>query len=264
MLKNLLNIDKLLEIARLSCQIYRATDFDPSSAESRLYILKRVAKLVIPEYRFKWPQLDWWNDQSFTKYLQKFDELEGNNSDRRFAVSQLIRLTSKIEGDTAEVGVYRGAMSWIILNSNCGRAHHIFDSFEGLSRPSSVDGNHWSEGGLACSEEAVHRNLMEFAERYTCYKGWVPQRFGEVENLRFSFVHIDVDLYEPTKDSISFFYDRLNADGIIVCDDYGFTTCPGATRACNEFLENKPEKMIALSGGGGFLIKDCNVATSHP
>ena len=82
--------------------------------------------------------------------------------------------------------------------------------------------------------------------------------------MRFSFVHIDVDLYDPTKDSISFFYDRLNADGIIVCDDYGFTTCPGATRACNEFLENKPEKMIALSGGGGFLIKDCNVATSHP
>ena len=43
--------------------------------------------------------------------------------------------------------------------------------------------------------------------------------------------------------------------GLILCDDYGFTSCPGATKAINEFLQDKEEKMISLSGGGGFLIK---------
>ncbi len=39
-----------------------------------------------------------------------------------------------------------------------------------------------------------------------------------------------------------------------MCDDYGFTSCPGATKACDEFFLDKPEKMIALSCGGGFCI----------
>jgi hypothetical protein len=71
---------------------------------------------------------------------------------------------------------------------------------------------------------------------------------------------VDVDLYEPTRDSIRFFYDRLNPGGILVCDDYLFMTCPGATEAIDEFLADKPEKMLGLPGGGGFFIKGCATA----
>lgn len=77
-----------------------------------------------------------------------------------------------------------------------------------------------------------------------------------IETLEFSFVHIDVDLYQPTYDSIAFFYPRMNSGGILVCDDYGFTSCPCATKAVDEFLFDKPEKMISMSGGGGLMIKD--------
>ena len=62
---------------------------------------------------------------------------------------------------------------------------------------------------------------------------------------------------QPTIDSVSFFYPRLSPGGILVCDDYGFTTCPGATRAIDEFFAGKPEKMLALGGGGGFVVKGC-------
>jgi hypothetical protein len=48
--------------------------------------------------------------------------------------------------------------------------------------------------------------------------------------------------------------------GIFVCDDYGFLTCPGATKAMDEFLLTKREKMISLPGGGGFFIKGCVTA----
>jgi O-methyltransferase len=67
-------------------------------------------------------------------------------------------------------------------------------------------------------------------------------------------VHIDVDIYEPTRDSMAFFYPRLNDGGIIICDDYGFKSYPGATKAVDEFLRDKPEKMVALNDGGGFMI----------
>ena len=81
------------------------------------------------------------------------------------------------------------------------------------------------------------------------------RELGDISERRFSFVHVDVDLFQPTLDSIRFFYERTNTGGIILCDDYGFATCPGATRAVDEFLADKPEKMISLSGGSGFLIK---------
>ena len=71
----------------------------------------------------------------------------------------------------------------------------------------------------------------------------------------FSFVHVDVDLYEPTRDSFAFFYERLSPGGILLCDDYGCTTCPGATKAADEFLADRPEKMISLDSGGGFFIR---------
>jgi hypothetical protein len=47
----------------------------------------------------------------------------------------------------------------------------------------------------------------------------------------------------------------MSPGGIILCDDYGFTSCPGATKSIDEFLNDKPEKMISLADGGGFMIK---------
>lgn len=227
----------------------------------RFYVLKRIASVLLPEYRFKWPQMAWWDDSDFNAYLGKFRELDGNNSDRRYAVNQLLRLTLGVEGDTAEVGVFEGAMSWLILQAGEGRRqHHVFDSFEGLSKPEPVDGSHWTPGALACAEDVVHRNLSPFKGCFKTYKGWVPDRFQEVGAQRFSFVHIDVDLYEPTSASLEFFYPRMQPGGVIVCDDYNFTSCPGATKACDDFLATRPEKMIGLSAGGGFLIKGAPTA----
>ena len=105
---------------------------------------------------------------------------------------------------------------------------------------------------------------LEGHEAVRLLKGWIPERFAEVADRRFAFVHVDVDLLAPTRDSVSFFYPRLNDGGILLCDDYGFTSCPGATRAIDDYLTDKPEKMIALSGGGGFLIKGCVSAAAAP
>ena len=70
----------------------------------------------------------------------------------------------------------------------------------------------------------------------------------------------NVDLEQPTSDSIEFFYFRLEPGGILLCDDYGHATCPGATAAADSFLATRPEKMISLGTGGGFLIKGLTCA----
>jgi hypothetical protein len=69
-------------------------------------------------------------------------------------------------------------------------------------------------------------------------------------------VHIDVDLYQPTLDSIRFFYPRLAPGGIILCDDYGYSSCPGAKGAFDEYMKDRPEKIIHAPTGQAFIIKD--------
>ena len=238
----------------------------PHKKTARFQLLVAVGQKLVPEYRFSWPYMDWWHEDAFNRYLERFDELTHFNTDRRFMLYQIMRLVENVPGDTVECGSLEGAGSYLMLLMNNqsmqhSRWHHIFDSFEGLSRPESVDGEHWSEGDLSVSMEKVKSNLS-ISDRVSLYKGWIPSRFREVDDKRFAFVHIDVDLYQPTRDSIEFFYSRLNDGGIILCDDYGSGLCPGATRAIDEFLADKPEKMVYLSCGSGFMIKNCATAAS--
>lgn len=39
---------------------------------------------------------------------------------------------------------------------------------------------------------------------------------------------------------------RLSPGGIIVLDDYGIASCPGARRAVDDFFMDKPERPLAL------------------
>jgi hypothetical protein len=225
---------------------------------ARFRLLQWAGKALVPSYRFKWPQLDWWRNEEFTGFLDRFGERTLPNADRKWMVYQLLRFVSDLPGDTAECGVYRGATSYLISCANResrlqNKTHHLFDSFAGLSQPGAADGAHWSEGDLRCDIAEVRRALSAFTD-VKFHPGWIPDSFPEVADRKFSFVHIDVDLLEPTRDSLAFFYPRMMPGGIIVCDDYGISTCPGATSAVEQFLQSKPEKMLGLPDGGGFLI----------
>jgi O-methyltransferase len=229
------------------------------SQKTQFQLLEEVSRKIMPEYRLSWPYLDWWHDEPFNAYLDRFNERNSFNTGRRHLVYQLLRSLEGVPGDTVECGSLEGAGSYLIhlMNNRSGkheRWHHVFDSFRGLSAPGEGDGLHWEQGDLAVSMEEVDTNMGDF-DRYTLHQGWIPDRFEEVQDKRFAFVHIDVDLHQPTFDAIEFFYPRLNEGGIILCDDYGSSLCPGATRAIDEYLANKPEKMLYMTCGSGFMIK---------
>ena len=225
----------------------------------RLKILQMIGQLVLPSYRFKWPDMSWWNNQEFTDYLIAFDELGGFNADRRWNLYQLARWSSSVPGETAECGVWKGAGSyaicWAFEATGERRTHHAFDSFAGLSEPNeSVDGQHWRKGDLPSDLSATASNLSRY-DQVVFHRGWIPERFHEVAGSRFAFVHIDLDLYQPTRDSLEFFYPRLSPGGLLLCDDYGFDVCPGPTAAMDEFFADRPECIVWLSPGAAFVVK---------
>ena len=199
-----------------------------------------------------------WQDQHFVQDYQRLVPFNRRSFERKYVVSQLVMGLRNVAGDMAECGVYNGATAYFMarasVQAGTSRRLHLFDSFEGLSQPGPIDGNFWTRGGLAMPERVARGNL-EGCDGIHFYRGWIPDRFAEVADRRFAFVHIDVDLYQPTLDSVAFFYQRLVPGGIIVCDDYGFTTCPGATRAMDEFMADKPEHIVHLPTGQGVIFR---------
>lgn len=225
----------------------------------RFSIMVGLGRRLVPEYRFRWPDLDWVTDPAFTDYLRRFEELEGFNADRRWALYQLAQVAGHVPGDTIECGAYKGSSSYLIAKRISTLApekrHYIFDSFEGLSDPSAVDGDHWAKGDLTATEEELRSNLSEFSDIIEIHSGWIPDVLDAHRDLRFSFAHIDVDLYRPTLDSLEFIFPRLSTGGVLLCDDYGSRRCPGATAAMNEFFERSGHPIVGLPSGAGFVTK---------
>ncbi len=198
----------------------------------------------------------------YRRVLAPFRDPSKRIQGRSFVLYQLALGISHLDGDTVECGVGNGKGSHLIraATSNPNRHHHIFDSFEGLSKiepEDHTDYREWRRGEVAYQMSRVESSLMNysaFAYGIVIYKGWIPDRFHKVKDMRFIFVHVDVDLYQPTKDSIRFFFPRLLPGGLLVCDDYGSARCPGARKAMDDYASEVGIRVTQLATAQGCLF----------
>ena len=221
--------------------------------EAGLQLLERAAGLLIPGYVVTDHSKAWWEDEGFFSRLRSVDRTD-RSSDRKYLLLELVKLIEHVPGDTAEAGVFEGATSWLLCDrlAGSGRTHHAFDSFEGLPATDDGDGAYWRHGDLRADADAVRELLAPYDA--VVEQGWIPDVFAPAADRRFALVHIDVDLYEPTLASLEFFHPRTEAGGIIVCDDYGLTTCPGARRAVDEYMRER-EPVLHMPTGQAVIVR---------
>ena len=62
----------------------------------------------------------------------------------------------------------------------------------------------------------------------------IPEFLAANRSKKISLLHIDVDVYEPTKIILENLWDKVVKGGILVLDDYG--TVEGETKAVDEFF----------------------------
>lgn len=206
--------------------------------------------------------LSWIADKEYRKVWKAFPEGNDFVHERRFNLYNLAKLVRHLPGDIAECGVFRAAGSYLLLSATASTTKRFygFDSFEGLSEPNDADkvnndySYEWKKHDLASDEERALNNLSQFSSRCTLFRGWIPERFEAVADNRFCLVHIDVDLYEPTRDALEFFIPRLVPGGMIICDDYGSDSCPGARRAMDEIAGRFDLGVAHLTTGQGILV----------
>ncbi len=224
---------------------------------------ERLFNLFVPEVKLPEWGRSMFHDKALLADYERFDTSNYRSLDRKLVLREFLRVALRRPGDLAECGVFRGASAYLmakaLASSRDKRELHLFDSFAGLSSPESVDGTHWRAGDMSCRAEMVAANLEPFTGRVRLYPGWVPTRFNEVVTKRFALVHLDVDLYQPTADALAFFYPRMVRGGVIICDDYGFDTCPGARKAVDEFFDSRPEPVLHLPTGQGLVIVESGV-----
>lgn len=77
--------------------------------------------------------------------------------------------------------------------------------------------------------ELVEGNIMETVEIF----------LHKCPATQIALLHIDVDVYHPTKKALDLLFPRIVRGGVVVFDDYG--TIEGETMAVNEFMEDQKE-----------------------
>ena len=127
----------------------------------------------------------------------------------------------------------------------------MFDTFAGLPN-TKADDVRFAEKMFSASLDQVKSRLSSFQNVFF-YPGLFPSTGDLVRNNKFALVHLDVDLYQSTKDALEFFYPRLVPGGILISHD--FPSADGVQKAFAEFMANKPEKVIQLPLSQGMIVR---------
>ena len=197
---------------------------------------------------------------------------------RYLAHVDLFKATLDVPGDIAEFGVYRGLglFTWAnLLEAYCigDRTKTVwgFDNWKGFT----VRSQHDIAALGTFDSSTFHQEVLDAiaifdADRFIPQKPRIKLIDGQIEETvvqfahdnpgaRFSLLHLDCDLYLPTKTVLETLWGRVVRGGIVIFDEYGMPDWPGETAAVDEWLANKPSLRLQTlqwtNTPGAFLCK---------
>ncbi len=205
----------------------------------------------------------WRGDRHFCPIYDKITGRSLVSRERAWILYSLARNALNIEGDFVECGVYRGGTARLLRRvldeKPAGRRLHLFDTFLGMPDTDRQRDKHKAHDFADTSLDAVSAFVGRAS--HICYHpGRIPETFRNAQESHFAFSHIDVDIYRSVLDCCLFIYPRTPPGGIIIFDDYGFASCPGARQAVDEFFAEKPEVPLVLGTGQAVVFRVTSTA----
>lgn len=206
------------------------------------------------------------------------------NFAKHLAHIEIFNKTIDLPGSIVELGVFKGAsfMTFLKLcDIHCAgdtlKKVIGFDTFSGFVGIDEKDGKEnekrdLKKGGFnaedflpvlggAIALEKADSFIPRFS-RAELVKGdvaeTVPRYVTENPGLRISLLHLDMDLYEPTKVALEYLYPKVVPGGVVLLDEYGMADFPGESAAFDEYFgDRRPvlKKFPFISTPGGYFIK---------
>jgi hypothetical protein len=186
---------------------------------------------------------------------------------------EFFKRTSEVRGEIVEFGIFKGNsfFRWIkfrdLLEQTNSRKIIGFDIFgdfpeanfkeDKLKRDAFVEE---TRGGKSISYEEITELLKKqnLEKNVDIVKGNILQTLDKYiednPHLKISLLHIDVDLYEPSKVILEKLYSKVTKGGIIVLDDYG--AFAGTNKAVDDFFKDKVEiKKLSYAHAISYIVK---------
>lgn len=171
-------------------------------------------------------------------------------------IMSCVRAARELGGAMGEAGVFMGGSARLICEAKGEAPLHLFDVFETLQAP--VEAPDAGEASIRAHFGKIHGSIAQVEQllaRYDgvhLYPGIFPASTEPAASTRFSFVHLDLDLAESTRDALDFFHPLLLAGGIIVGDDFADADVRSAFEL---HAAATGDTLIALPWSQGLLIK---------
>lgn len=196
--------------------------------------------------------------------------------ERAYALYQSVRyiLENNIPGDFAECGVWKGGSCMQIAlqlkqAGISGRSIWMYDTFSGMTRPGTEDGEaekkEWAaretEPGktdwCVATKEEVKQNMLLTGypeELIRLVEGRVEDTIPRTCPEALALLRLDTDWYSSTLHELTNLYPVLNQGGILLIDDYG--AWEGARKATDDYFQGKRDVfMQRIDYTGRLLIK---------
>lgn len=198
-------------------------------------------------------------DEIIEKYPQTISTLV--NIEQMENILKNFYSVKDIPGDVVELACNIGTTSIYIKRMidalNLSKIFHVYDSFKGLPEPSEVDGNLCKKGDMQKDRKDFEGTFRQAGVKIpVIHEGWFAEIPDNEYPEKISFAFFDGDFYSSIIDSFNKVYHKMQPGGIILVHDYEGEMLPGVKVACNEFLSDKPEKVIDIYWGIAKIIKE--------
>ena len=184
---------------------------------------------------------------------------------------EIFKITENVKGDILECGVFKGNslirfISFRDLLKLKNKKIYGFDVFGNFPRQQIAEDNifaknHDKQIGKGYTASFLKKSLEKKGlKSFKLIKGDIlkslPKFLKNKKKLKISFLHLDMDVYEPTKFVLNKLFKMVSKNGVILIDDYGQVA--GATKATNEFLKNNKRlkiKNLKFNNRLKFIVK---------
>ncbi len=168
---------------------------------------------------------------------------------------EIFKKTIKVPGEIVECGVFKGNSllrflifrDLIFRNKKLKKHLYGFDVFgkfpkQNNNKDNKFANSHNKKIGFGINYKKIKSNLKKKKfKNFTLIHGKIENTLNPFlkknRNIKISFLHLDLDVYQPTMMALRNLYDKLSKGGIVLIDDYG--QVDGATKATKDFFKER-------------------------